>query len=120
MHPAKNDNLPHYIKLTDYHKKDASHYHDEQVTAAIERYSASVEEQDTVCCFLVFHDTGENLRSTRRPLNDCRVRGQFAKSESHLPCNKKILVEEYLDPDFSLNKAQHVGLQSSVLPLDSA
>ena len=39
---------------------DPIHFHPySQVVVAIERYSASTEEQETVCCFFVFQEIGE-------------------------------------------------------------
>lgn len=38
--------------------KALSHFNS-HVIAAIERYSASAEERETICWFLVFHEIGE-------------------------------------------------------------
>lgn len=46
-------------------------------------YSASEEERETVCCFLVFQDIGELPRNTSQPVRDRRVNRQLAQSESH-------------------------------------
>jgi hypothetical protein len=46
-------------------------------------YSASAEEQDTVCCFLVFQEIGELPRSTNQSVMEHLVKGQLAQSESH-------------------------------------
>ena len=55
------------------------------VTAVMDRYSASAEERDTVCCFLVFHEIGEDPSRTNHPVRDLRVKGHPAQSESHQP-----------------------------------
>ena len=49
-------------------------------------YSASAEERDTVCCFLVFHEMGDLPKKTSQPVRDRRDIGQAAQSESHQPC----------------------------------
>jgi len=61
------------------------------VVMAIDRYSASAEERETMCCFLVFQDTGELPRKTIQPVSDRRVRGQPAQSASHHPCSRRSL-----------------------------
>lgn len=58
-----------------------------QVIVAIERYFASIEECDMVCCFLVFQEMGECPKNINQPVIKHRVRGQPAQSESHHPCN---------------------------------
>ena len=50
---------------------------------AIERYSASAEDRDTICCFLVFQEIGETPRETNQPVRERRVNGQPAQLESH-------------------------------------
>lgn len=53
-----------------------------QVALAIERYSASADDRETVCCFLDFQDTKEEPRKTQKPDVDLQVSGQVAQSES--------------------------------------
>ena len=36
-------------------------------------YSALVEEQETICCFFVFQDTGERPSKTSQPVRERRV-----------------------------------------------
>ena len=57
----------------------------------MERYSASAEERETVCCFLVFQEIGDFPRKTNLPVSDRRVKGQLAQSESHHPYKVKSL-----------------------------
>jgi len=58
------------------------------VVLAIERYSASTEEDwDIICCFLVFQDIGERPKKITQPVRECLVRGQAAESASHYPYN---------------------------------
>lgn len=54
-----------------------------QVTDTIYQNSASVEERETICCFLFFHETGEVPKKTIQPHKEQRERGQTAQSESH-------------------------------------
>lgn len=53
-----------------------------QVARAMDRYSASAEDLDTVCCFFDFQETKEVLISTQKPDIDLRVSGHAAQSES--------------------------------------
>lgn len=80
-----------YVVLTDYHnsligvgcvtlrlnKIPFSHFNS-QVVVAIDLYSASTDDLDTVCCFLVFQDIGELPKRTNHPVRDRRVKGQPA------------------------------------------
>jgi hypothetical protein len=52
------------------------------VAVAIDLYSAFVEERETICCFLVFHEIREELSMVKYPVVDRRVIGQPAQSES--------------------------------------
>jgi len=54
--------------------KDLSHI-SSLVAAAMDRYSASVEEHETVVCFLVFPATGDPPSVSKYPVSDRRVRG---------------------------------------------
>ena len=49
-----------------------------EVSAAMKRYSASAQERDTVCCFLIFQDIEEKSRKTIHLVSDRQVRGQLA------------------------------------------
>ena len=55
------------------------------VTTAMDRYSTLGKEQDTVCCFLVFHEIGEDPSRTNHPVRDLQIKGHLAQSESHQP-----------------------------------
>lgn len=65
-------------------KSPLSHFNS-QVAIAMDLYSASGDDRDIVCCFLVFHDIGEAPKDTNQPVRDRRVKGQPAQSESHQP-----------------------------------
>jgi len=52
------------------------------VTAAIERYSASADDLETVVYFLVFRETSEPPRVTKYPINKRLVSGEAPQSES--------------------------------------
>lgn len=65
--------------------------HDACVTA---RYSASVEDLDTVCCFLVCHEIRLSFRKMANPVVDLRVVRQEAQSESENP-----LTPDVVDPN---------------------
>ena len=60
-----------------------------QVAAAIERYSTSAEERETVVCFLVFHEIGELPNITKYAVKDRLVRGQLAQSASQYPDSRR-------------------------------
>jgi hypothetical protein len=53
-----------------------------QEQAAIDRYSASVEEQETICCFLDFHETRASPIKTQKPVIDLLESEQVAQSLS--------------------------------------
>ena len=53
-----------------------------QLVVAIELYSASADERDTVGCFLVFQETGERPNIIKYMVRERRVKGQVAQSES--------------------------------------
>ena len=53
------------------------------VTVVMDQYSASTEERDTICCFLVFHEIGEDPSRTNHLVRDLWVKGHPAQSESH-------------------------------------
>ena len=48
----------------------------------MDRYSASVDERETIGCFLDFQDMREVPRNTQKPKIKRRVSGQEAQSES--------------------------------------
>ena len=49
---------------------------------AIDLYSDFVEDRDTVCCFLDFHEIKESPRKTQNPITDFLVSRQEAQSAS--------------------------------------
>ena len=51
----------------------------------MDRYLASAKEQDTICCFLVFHEIGEDPSRTNHLVRDLQIKGHLAQSESHQP-----------------------------------
>lgn len=53
-----------------------------QQVVAMDLYSASAEERDTICCFLVFQAVGELPNMTKYPIKEHRVIGEVAQSES--------------------------------------
>lgn len=52
------------------------------VALAIDLYSASADDLDTVCCFFDFQEINESPKNTQKPEIDRRVSGQVAQSES--------------------------------------
>lgn len=68
-----------------HHKtpSNALSYLSSNVIEAMEWCSASVEDRDTVCCFLVFQDIGEPPRETSQLMSKWQVKGQLAQYESH-------------------------------------
>lgn len=58
------------------------------------RYSASVDDLETVCCFFVCQETKLSSRYMANPVVDLRVDGQEVQSES-----EKSLIPEVLDFD---------------------
>lgn len=51
-----------------------SHFNS-QVTPAMDPYSASAEDLETMTCFLVFQEIDDFPRNTRQPVKEQRVRG---------------------------------------------
>jgi hypothetical protein len=49
---------------------------------AMERYSASADERETVCCFFDFHEMREAPRKTQKPVVERRVSKHPAQSLS--------------------------------------
>lgn len=47
---------------------------------AMERYSDSMDDRETTCCFFAFQDTTEGPNRTQNPYIDRRVIGQDAQS----------------------------------------
>ena len=52
------------------------------VTLAMDRYSTSIEDRETVCCFLDFQEIKESPINTQKPLTDFLVSGHAAQSKS--------------------------------------
>ena len=50
------------------------------VVTAIDRYSASALERETVGCFFVFQETGDPPSVTKHPVRDRLVKGQAPQS----------------------------------------
>ena len=53
-------------------------------------YSASVEDFETVCCFLELQETKESPMKMQKPLTDLLLSGQEAQSESTNPLSSTI------------------------------
>ena len=53
-----------------------------QVAFAIDLYSASADDLETVCCFFDFQEIKESPRNTQKPLTDLLLSRQPAQSES--------------------------------------
>jgi hypothetical protein len=75
--------------MRSYFSRDIS-----QVTAAIDRYSASADDLDTVCCFLDFQDIKESPRKTQNPVTDLLESGQPVQSESQKAFRRKVEAAE--------------------------
>ncbi|CAL8988629.1 unnamed protein product [Prunus brigantina] len=58
-----------------------------QVRDAMDLYSDSAEERDTIDCFLLFQDMGAPPRKMQNPVTDRLVVGQLAQSASQYPFN---------------------------------
>lgn len=54
-----------------------------QHVEAMEQYSDSAEDQETVCCFFDFHEIKASPRSTRKLVIDLLVSEHLAQSTSH-------------------------------------
>ena len=52
---------------------------------AIALYSASVDDRDTMACFLVFHEIGDPPRVINYSVNDLRDSGHAPQLESQNP-----------------------------------
>ena len=50
----------------------------------MDQYSASAEERDTIFCFLVFHEIGEDPSRTNHLVRDLRVKGLHFDSQAAL------------------------------------
>lgn len=61
------------------------------VALAMDLYSASVEDLDTLCCFLDFQEIKELPSITQKPDMDLRVSGHAAQSESENKFSKRDL-----------------------------
>ena len=73
--------------------QDISH-----VTTAIDRYSASADDLDIVCCFLDFHDIKESPRKTQNLVTDLLESGQPVQSESQKAFRCKVEAVEKKTP----------------------
>ena len=51
------------------------------VTAATTRYLASVDERETIVCFLDFHEINDSPKKTQNPVTDLRVSTHPAQSK---------------------------------------
>jgi hypothetical protein len=58
-----------------------------QVTAAMDWYSASAEDLETVCCFFDFQEIIESPMKTQKPVTERRVSGHAAQFESQKAFN---------------------------------
>lgn len=63
--------------------KSPFNHFNSHTSVAVDRYSTSAKDLDTVCCLFVFKDIGESPRNTNHTVRDLRVKGQLAQSESH-------------------------------------
>lgn len=72
----------------------SSNKEDNQTTSnvafAIDLYSASADDLDTVCCFLDFQENNESPKNTQKPETENRVSGQVAQSESEKGLNLRL------------------------------
>jgi len=71
-------------KLLNMPKNDRIHT-SSLVVIAIDIYSASVEDLETMVCLLVFHDIGEPPSITKYPMKDLLERGHVPQPESQNP-----------------------------------
>lgn len=62
------------------------------------RYSASVDDLETVCCFLDFHETSEEPRNMQKPDIEHLVSGHAVESESIKAFNLIMVEEGYNNP----------------------
>lgn len=65
---------------------------------AIARYSASVDDLETLLCFLDFHEISEFPRKMQYPVTDRLVVRQPPQSESQKAFKMRLLVEESSKP----------------------
>ena len=92
-----------------------------RLTSCIARYSTSADEHETVSCFLVCHEIGEEPSCMIHPVSDRLVRGHAAQSESHpVKWRDGSVSRVYLEPWFLLDIEQLLKLQASVLEEDNA
>ena len=64
-----------------------------QTATAIDLYSDSAEDRETVCCFFDFHEIKDSPRKTQKPVTDLLVSGheaQFASAKA-FKCNSNLL-----------------------------
>ena len=52
------------------------------VTVAVDLYSTSAKDQDTVLCFFIFYEIGESPSVIKYPVKEHLVIGQAPQSES--------------------------------------
>jgi len=60
------------------HINSALNHLSSQVAIAVDRYSASAKDWDTICCFLVFRDIREAPKDTNQLVRDHHVKGHPA------------------------------------------
>ena len=77
----KKVELDHYEALGNPFNKANNHMISQVLVFVIERYSASAEERDTICCFLDLYDMRDEPKNTQKPEIDRLVSGQAAQSE---------------------------------------
>lgn len=69
-----------------------------QQVEAIDRYSASIEDLKTVCCFFDFQEMRESPRNIQNPKTDRLVLGHPAQSESQNALRRESDEEEKNKP----------------------
>jgi hypothetical protein len=69
----------------------------EEVTARL-RYSASVDDRETVGCFLADQEIKLGPRKIAKPVVDHRSSGQPAQSTSQYACRAKLVAEVKCNP----------------------
>lgn len=56
-------------------------------------YSASVNDRDTICCFLEYQEIGLDPKKKTKPVVDCLLLGSYAQSASLNALSDKSLLE---------------------------
>jgi hypothetical protein len=86
---SQNNKAEFEIETWRYLCKEKTHISSQQATVIV-RYSASANEQDTVCCFLDFQDIRESpWNKQQNPITYFLVSGQPAQSASQKDFNLK-------------------------------